>query len=97
MKVAEIQRTNRLFPSESIHVRSELKIPFTLPSAKSSPRSSPKDFLRTSMCSTDEEDEPEVKRKPVVAGERDIATMLSAIDQQLKISREFADKLGRKT
>ncbi|XP_011405886.1 PREDICTED: lysM and putative peptidoglycan-binding domain-containing protein 2-like [Amphimedon queenslandica] len=101
--IADIQRSNLLLGNESIHRYKILKIPL---SVSSSPQPSPsldhrKTETRTSssqLVSSMEEEEEEVKRKPssLVAGERDIMSLLNAVDQQLLVSKSFADKLAEK-
>lgn len=103
LKVSDIQRANLLLGTESIHKYKVLKIPLSCHSSpQGSPRSdSQRKNFRTSpslLVSSTEEEEEEVRRKPasLVAGERDIMSLLNAVDQQLMASKSFADKLAEK-
>ena len=121
LQATEIQRVNHLFTNDSIHLHTELKIPYWSTSKNSSPSSSPRlsrsairqkpreqtDGQLSSCENSYSEEEEEVKRKPLSllsgfrvgltdSGERDIKCLLDSVDEQLKISRNFAEKLAEK-
>lgn len=90
-----------MFSNESIHKNKELKIPY----CSTSPQSSPLTFRKTETnsesvkeleISSSLEEEVKQKPKPEDGGEKNILSLLNAVDEQLKVSQDFVDKLATK-
>ena len=110
-QVAEIQRINRLFSNDTIHLHEDLKIPYCV-SPSSSPiithKSGTAKQTNTSSLIEDSDEEDDVKHTSLSlsgggvreglssSGEKDISSLLNAVDEQLKLSRNFAEKLAKK-
>ena len=90
-----------MFSNESIHRNKELKIPYCSPSPQSSPLTYRKteinnESVKELEISSSLEEEVRQKPKPGDEGEKNIQNLLSAVDEQLKLSQDFVDKLAVK-
>lgn len=90
-----------MFSNESIHRNKELKIPYCSPSPQYSPLTSRKteennESLKELEISSSLEEDVKYKPKPGDGGEKNILSLLSAVDEQLKLSQDFVDKLAVK-